>query len=196
MTKRILPIAVILIVAGLLVWQRFNVKPSVNVVVTASTSKAYSVGDTLKRGQTIETQTGEFLLFDVGNVHVAMSEKTTLELKRLFTDERILVFPRGRIWIENPQADPFFIDTVKTQNTLTQGTATFVNFDFLQTVHIIPLKKQVQTRLTGTNDFMLIPSPLAIREVTPPTFEKISFDLTQNAASSFYAWIDENQSHE
>jgi hypothetical protein len=168
----------------------------VKAVVVASTSDDYKVGDKLRRGQTIQTDENEFLALQIGAARVGLAEKTLIELKRLLENERILIFPRGRIVVDNPEGAPLFINTLKTENTLTQGKATLINFDFLHTVHIIPLERAIQTRIIGTNEFLVLPRPIAVDESGTGSYQAIEFNPAQNTESAFYAWFDETASVE
>ncbi len=190
MKKYFIPIALILISFALLVWQRFDLGPRTDVVVLASTSPHYLVGTHLRRGETIETRANEYVAIGLGEARVGLSERTSLELFRLYDDTRILKFPRGRIIVHNPTNQSIYIDTLKTQNNVTDATATFINFDFLQTVHIIPLYHSVETVLVDTKDSLILPIAIAVQETVPVSYEPISFERFNNTAVDFYTWFD------
>ncbi len=158
--------------------------------MVASTSDKYNVGDQLRRGQTVSTGDREYVAFQIASARIGLAEKTSVELKRLLENERIVIFPRGRIVLDNPASTPLFIHTRKTENTLTQGKATLINFDFLRTLHIIPLERSIQTRLVGTNEFLVLPRPIAVDESGAGSYKAIEFDPAQNTASDFYTWFD------
>lgn len=190
MLKRIIPVAFILGITILLVWQRFDTEPEVNAFVIASTSNNYEVGDRLRRGQTVYTQSNEYVAFSLDKATIGLSENTSIELKRLFETERILFFSRGRMVVDNPVNAPVFVDTLKTQNTITKAKTSLINFDFLQTVHLIPLEGSIQTTLIGTNEYLILPVPVSVNESNTPSFDPIDFNPDKNAASNFYTWFD------
>jgi len=190
MKKVLIPMALILIPFSLLIWQRFNLGPRTDAVVLASTSPRYLSGTHLRRGETVETNANEFVAIGLAEATIGLSERTSLELHRLYDDVRIVNLSRGRIIVNNPTEQPIYINTLKTQNTVTLARATFINFDFLQTVHLIPLSGSFQTILKDTNEALLVPTPIAVHEVDPPTYSLITFDVSKNSAQSFYTWFD------
>lgn len=179
------------IVAGLIVWRRFDVPPQLHVQVVAAQGSSIEAGQTFRRGQLVETGAGEYLVLQVGDdLFVALDERSRLELTRLFYDERIFTFTRGRIVVDSRGAQPILIETNKSQNVVERGRATFINYDFQQLVTIAPMDGSVQTHIKGTKDYLLVPVPLNVSETDPPSFSKTTFHPSEGAAATFHAWTD------
>ncbi|MBM5789471.1 hypothetical protein FJZ23_00040 [Candidatus Parcubacteria bacterium] len=179
-----------LTVAGLLVWRRFDVPSELPVVVVATMGSPVEVGTTSRRGEVIETDAGEYLTLRIGDdLFVAMDGKTRLSADRLYDTERTLVFTRGRIVVDSRGAQPVLVETNRTQSVLTQGLATFINYDFQRLVTVAPLQGSVQAHVKGTKDYLLVPVPLNISEVDG-TFSKTSFDPEKGGAAPFHTWVN------
>src|SRR3989338_3312328 len=117
-----------------------------------------SVGEKVKRGQTIETEDDEYVAVRIGNdVQVFLDERSRLTIHRVFVDEMTIIFTRGRIVLENRGGIPVLVETHKTENVVEKGSATFINYDFQQLVTIAPMQGSVQTRIKNINEYLLIP---------------------------------------
>lgn len=178
-------------VFGLLIARRFDVPASEEVLVIASQNSDLGVGEKLRRGETIETQADEFVAIKIGSdLTVGIDERSRVELDRAFVDERTLKFSRGRIVVNSTSQTPVFVETNKTVNTLENGKAIFVNYDFEQMVTIAPVTGSVQTHIKGAKDYLLIPVPLNIKETSPVSFSKTTVDPTQGPSAGFHAWFE------
>lgn len=176
-------------VVGLLGWRRFDMPKQEPVTVVAQEQSKHQVGDALKRGMVIETGDGEFLTFRIGtDVLVSVDQRSRIELTRLFEDERVLRFTRGRIVVRNTDKNPLFLDTNKTENVITQGEVIFINYDFQQMVTVAPIKGGVQTHVKGSRDYLLVPSPINISETDPFPLSQTTVDTTQGPSAPFHAW--------
>lgn len=193
--NRILIVAALvfcLVVAGSLVWRRFDFPSEMPVRVIASKGSTFLTGDTFKRGQIIETKNSEYLAVKIGDsLKIVLDERTNLELDRLFEDELTLRFTRGRIVVDSRGTTPVLIETNKTQSIIEQGSAAFINYDFQKLVTVAPMEGSVQTHIKGTDDYLLLPVPINISEIESPTFSKTMFDPKQGAGAMFHAWADE-----
>jgi hypothetical protein len=196
MTKEMIPklaIAVFfLAIFGLLIARRFDVPPQEEVRVWASQNSDLVFGQIMRRGQTIETKSDEFVAINIGrDLIVGIDERSRIEFNRLFVDERTLRFPRGRMVVVSSSPTPIFIETSKTANVLENGKAIFINYDFEQLVTIAPVQGSVQTHIKGARDYLLIPTALNIKETDPVSFSKTTVDTTQGPSAAFHTWFDQ-----
>lgn len=177
------------VIAGLLLIRRFDTQPEEPVVIVSVSGSERKVGEKLRRGEIIETKVGEYLALQIGeSVLVGIDERSRVELYRLFADERILRFPRGRIVIESQDKKPFLIETNKTQSIVENGSATFINYDYQQLVTIAPIKGSIQTHIKNTNEYILLPVPINVSEKNSPTYLAATTDPL-SGAKKFYEWF-------
>jgi hypothetical protein len=196
MTKGMLPkIAIVVFfvaVFGLLIARRFAVPPQERAVVIASQNSDLVPEELLQRGQTIETEDDEFVAIKIGSDLIfGIDERSRVELHRLFANERMLRFPRGRMIVMSSGTTPVYIETNKTVNVLENGKAIFINYDFEQMVTIAPVQGSVQTHIKGARDYLLIPVALNIKETNPVSFSKTNVDTTQGHSAAFHRWFDQ-----
>ncbi|MBI5370267.1 hypothetical protein HZA85_03705 [Candidatus Uhrbacteria bacterium] len=181
---------ILVAVFGLLIAQRLHTQPSLIARIVDTENSAHKVGEIIRRGETLTTQPNEHLLVQIGDsLRVGMDERSTLEFWKLFDKDVTLRFKRGRLFVDNPSVQPVFVETNKTENSLVQGQASFINYDFKQLVTVAPLVGSVQTRLKNSNEFLVVPSALNISEGDTPTFSKTAVDVTQGLAADFYTWV-------
>lgn len=195
MSKEMIPKVAIVVffvaVFGLLIARRIVVPSQEIVSVLASERSQYLVGETFRRGETIETGDDEYLAIKIGaDLIVGMDERSRIELNRLFVDERTLQFPRGRIVVVSSSQTPVFVETNKTVNTIENGKAIFINYDFEQMVTVAPVTGSIQTHIKGKQDYLLIPVALNIKETDPVSFSKTTVDPTQGSSAAFHHWFD------
>ncbi len=174
---------------GLLIAQRFSLPPSMSTQITAVYEESnYHTGETLKRGQSIVTPGSGYLALAIGeNIQIFMAANTEIVLERLYEDEMTVHLTKGRILVDAQGDVPLTIKTNFTEHLLVQDVASFVNYDFLETVHVIPIKGSVQVNMpSGEN--LLTPVPLSIHETEPVAFEKLEVNLAAGDAAEFYEW--------
>lgn len=184
---RILTVVLFLSVMGLLVLQRFSGTGELIVTVSSVDEESnYHTGEELQRGEIVSTPSG-FLKLTIGeDTHVYLAAQTELELHRIFEDEMILKLKKGRIVVSTESETPVRIKTNATESLLHKSSASFVNYNFLQTVHVIPLDGSVQ--LTIGDEYLLTPVPLSIHETDPVTYETLEVNLQAGDAKTFYEW--------
>lgn len=183
-------LVVFTVIAVLLFVIRFDTPTEEKVSVYAQLGSDYKIGVAFHRGEIIETKTGKFLAIKIGDdISVGIYEKSRLELYRLFDDELVIKFPRGRIIVENKSRVPFIIETNKTESILENGTATFVNYDFQQLVTIAPVEGSIQTHIKGSNEYLLLPVVINVNEKDPPSFEVTKTNVV-SGAKEFYEWFE------
>ncbi len=190
----------VIIVAGLLVWQRFDIEPHVPATVLAEQNSQFEINDRLKRGLTIETADNERFAFKIQNSIITLDERTTLVLESLKNSENVIKLLRGRIVVDAPPADAkaladrrdevIFVDTNFTANVVQASKTSFVNYDFLETVHLIPIEGMVQFSIKKVPEYSLSFLPISIKETPPVEISKLEVNIETGAASEFYKWSD------
>lgn len=188
MTKY-LPAILLALIFGLLIWQRFDAPPTLAVVLSEVEGESpYTLGETFKRGAVIESK-DTFLRIAIGeDIQLGMGLNTQIELEDLTVDGPTIRLLKGRMYISAAET-PIWVTTNTSENVISQASATLVNFDFLETVHVIPIEGTVQTSLKELNEYLLLPLPIAITEGYNPSYEPIEVDLASSAGAEFYQWL-------
>ena len=181
----------VVIIFSLLIWQRFDVPPSLEAMVTAvEGSSTYEIGDDLKRGIIISTQE-EYLLVQLGDAYqLALDRRTQVELEDLTLGEPTIRLQKGRIQITS-SGSPIWITTNQSESTLAGGTATLVNYDFLEEVHIIPLEGSIQVHIKKTGEYLSTPVPIGVHEGYDVSYERIDPTLYSESTRPFYVWVEQ-----
>lgn len=187
MSIRILTAVLFTAIMSLLVLQRFSGPPAWTVTVAAvNEESSYHTGEELQRGEVVTTPNG-FLQLQIGqDTHVYLAAQTELELHRIFEDEVVLKLKKGRIVVSTESELPVLIKTNATESLVHKSSASFVNYDFLQTVHVIPLTDSVQVKIGDA--YLLTPAPLSIHETDPVTYETLEVNLEAGDSAGFYHW--------
>lgn len=198
MLTRILTVILFLSIMGLLIAQRFSLPPELPVRIAAGSGEeaGYGFGEGLRRGSVIETGDGylkvtigvESEQIDQAQTILWLAPNTRIELQRLYEDELTIRFTRGRLLVDNHADVPLRLETNHTSSLVHGDIATFVNYDFLETVHVIPLSGSVQVSVDSTAEQLLTPVPLSIHETDPVTFEKLEVNLAAGDSADFYQW--------
>ncbi len=188
MLQKIAILVIFLTVSGLLIWQRFDIPDHLPVQIVARDGSGLQLDEPIRRGQVIETGKDQRVALRVADALLVLDENTRLDLTDLAAENIVLQLRTGRIVAKNDSSSPIVINTQKTENLLSDGTATFVNFNFLNKLHIAPVEGTIQTQLAGMEEIMLLPIAIEVLESEPPTFTPISF--SRDGASEFYYWFD------
>ena len=190
MLNRILTAVLFLAIMGLLIAQRFLEMPAEMIVTVADVQgiSTIAVGDELRRGQVIETDDKFLKLAIADKTFLWLAPNTRIVLHRLFQDELTIRFTKGRIVVDNQAEVPLRLETNFTSNLVQGDLATFVNYDFLETIHVIPISGSVQVSVGETGEQLVTPSPLSIHETDPVTFEKLEVNLAAGDSADFYSW--------
>jgi hypothetical protein len=190
MQKMILPVVFILSVFGLLVLNRFDVRPKVPVTVLRDTGLTYVIGHEFKQGETVQTIKGEFVEISIDSIGtVTLDENTNLELKSLVQNDLRLKFGHGRILTRVTDTESTLrVDTPTAQTLLNKSNATFIGYDFKQQTSVIPLSGSVKTTIPLLNQTFELTNPITIQDINPPIVENISFDEKTDTRKEFYAW--------
>jgi hypothetical protein len=200
MFARILTVILFFTIMGLLVVQRFSLPPQLAVRIVAGSGEdaGYGFGEGLRRGSVIETKNGYLKVtigveredLDQANTILWLAPNTRIELTRLFEDELVIRFARGRLLIDNHTNVPLRLETNFTSQVIDNDLVTIINYDFLETIHIIPLRGSVQVSLEPTGKQLETPGPFSIHETPPVTFEPIEVNLWAGDAAGFYEWTE------
>src|SRR3989338_6197647 len=187
MSLKIVTAVLFLLIMGLLFTQRFSLPKELPVRITAGAGEdaGYGFGEGLGRGSIIETQDG-FLKITIGEelsnedqaqIHIWLSKNTSIELDRLYQDEVVIRLIKGRILTQTQAETPLIIKTNHTQESLYKGMASFVNYDFLETIHVIPLENSVKITILKTQKELSSSTPLSIHETDPVSYQKLEVNL-------------------
>ena len=190
MLVRVLTVSIFLSIIGLLTAQRFFAMPPQMTVTVRDVQgeSAWSVGDEMNRGEIIATGE-EYLRLRIGEVaDIWLARQTTLELRRLFEDELSVLLTRGRMLVSHHGQIPLRVQTNHTSHAVLGDVVSFVNYDFLETIHVIPLSGSVQVFVEGTGEGLLTPLPLSIHETDPVSYGTLEVNLSAGDAAEFYRW--------
>ncbi|MDG1950755.1 MAG: hypothetical protein P8J32_08150 [bacterium] len=190
MTSKILTGTIFFLVMGALMYQRFDAPAQLIVTVASIEGESiYTAQDEVPRGSFLTTE-NEFLSVTIGPDRVLkLAPRTTIELKSLSPDNVVLDMTRGRIvFVSETSESPTTIETNHTTHQLNEGSLTMVNFDFLETVHIIPFSGALYSQLLLVDEHLDIADPISIQETEPVRWEYIVSDLTEGDAADFYRW--------
>ncbi|NQV89198.1 MAG: hypothetical protein HQ488_02660 [Parcubacteria group bacterium] len=182
MLKQVLTVSTFLAIMALLIMQRFSLPPEVTVFDINSE-------ETYERGELIKTTDG-YLAIQIGESRVYLGKNTVLELDRIYTDQLTITLTKGRLLVDATGNIPLVVETNHTDHLIHKGLASFINYDWLETIHVIPISGSVQTTIRGTNDYLLTPLPLSIHETDPVSYQAIEVTLTTGPAADFYSWTD------
>ncbi len=180
MLKQVLTVSTFLAIMALLIMQRFSLPPTVAVFDINSEV-------TYQRGEIIKT-TDDYLAIQMGESVVYLDKNTTVELDRLYLDELVVTLSKGRLLVDATGNTPLVIETNRTDHLIHKGLASFINYDWLETIHVIPISGSVQTTIRGTNEYLLTPLPLSIHETDPVSYEAIEVNFAAGPAADFYTW--------
>src|SRR3989338_5146365 len=201
MSLKILTVVLFCFVVGLLIVQCFSLPTELPVRITAGAGEdsGYGFGERLQRGSIIETQNGflkiaigeELSNVDQAQTNIWLSKNTSIELVRLYKDELVILLIKGRILTQTQAETALVIKTNHTQHSIYKGTASFINYDFLETIHVIPLKDSlIQTDLLETNESFTQSTPYSIHETIPVSHESLEVNLLAGDSADFYQWTN------
>jgi len=161
-----------------------------------------SAGDLVRRGEIVSTDTEERLLLSNELLEIALDQNTDLEIIRLNEKEVELHLHRGRIGVrpgygilslnKYPVSRPDPMITIRSDyvrtNFTSPGQISFVYYDFLNKVSIIPFDElEVSYSISDIADTTT--EPIEISELEPYTVETFEFKIPGSAAEEFYSWL-------
>lgn len=183
-----LGMALFVLIFTFLIAQRFDETPRLEVTVTAQDGELnYKISEELKRGTFVETA-DDFLKLQIGDtITIALDHNSQIELEDLRVEGPTVRLYKGRV-VARSISTPIFITTNTTETTVLDASATFVNYDFLQTVHLIPMEGTIQTYLKSTQDDLYLPVPISVSEGEAPGYESLEVNLQAPSVLEFYQW--------
>ncbi|KKR86266.1 MAG: hypothetical protein UU48_C0015G0013 [Candidatus Uhrbacteria bacterium GW2011_GWF2_41_16] len=147
--------------------------------------------DVLRRGEIIQTEDGSRLFFEIGSdVRVALDERSILVLNRLSQNDISLHLTAGRIFIFTSKTHPVTLTTLHTKETILEGALSIVNYDFQQTVSVIPFKTATEVTVRKNKSF-LTSTAVNIRETDPSEITESAFNADAPSVAAFYDWAFE-----
>ncbi len=200
MSLKILTVVLFCFVVGLLIAQRFSLPEQLPVRITAGAGEdaGYGFGEGLQRGSLVETTEGfiqlnigeELAQADQAQTIIWLSKNTSIELERLYKNELIIRLIKGRILAKTSAQTPLMIKTNNTEHVLSDAMASFINYDFLETIHVIPLMNSVETYLRQTKERFTQSVPYSIHETPPVSHESLDVNLIAGDSAEFYQWTN------
>lgn len=211
--KYAIPATFGILLAALLIGQRFGFAwaggtgyvPELSVFIQDATGplsadrlgerRPLLVDDRVYRGETIVTEPGTFAQLTISNfshiLTVGLDERTSITIDAATPDRVDLYLHSGRI----ETFDDGTIGTVGVRTNFVRtesghGRASFVNYDFKETVGVIPIVGTVDVTTTKNDETQTISSPIEIHETEPVTSVATAFDPAGSAARNFYTWIE------
>jgi len=155
-------------------------------IVHGRETRQATTGETLVRGEMVETEEG-FLRLTIGeDISVILAERTTLVLENLSTQTPAIKLSRGRMIVEQGGSSPLLIQTNFTSADLQSGTITMVNYDFLETVMIAPYP-QAQAMVTVADVTFPLERAVSVHETSETTVS----DTSPSFDFPFYTWVQE-----
>jgi hypothetical protein len=144
------------------------------------------IGETLVRGEIVETDEG-FLRLTIGeDISIILAERTTLVLEDMSIKAPSLKLLRGRIIAEQSGSFPLLIKTNFTSVDVQSGTITMVNYDFLETVMIAPYP-QAQAMVMVADIAFPLEHAVSVHETSETTVS----DTSPSFDFPFYTWAQE-----
>ncbi len=165
-------------------------------------TRALSVGDTLRRGEIIRTAsdsraalTCQCSLCDIAtfpscqqNAFLALDERSEIELEWLRPERMDVRLTSGRLFARHPGGiDNLVVTTNRTSSTIFDGAVSVVNFDFLETVSVMPFETAAAI-LVKQNEGTITNQPVNIHETDPVGITDAAFDPLAPSVAAFYQW--------
>ncbi len=149
----------------------------------------HGTGGTFARGSTVETHVNEKLLLEIAGARIGLYENTSLELKMLTSDRIELRITKGRIAVAARSSNQSItVSSNRVDATTLGGSFSFVNYDFLQKVSIIPLSGIAGVVVNGESASILA-GPVDVSEIAPYELTETTFTPAGSAAEEFYTWF-------
>ncbi|KKR58065.1 MAG: hypothetical protein UU08_C0003G0034 [Candidatus Uhrbacteria bacterium GW2011_GWE2_40_58] len=159
-----------------------------NATVTHfTTDRPLLSSDVLERGEIITTSDEGYVLLTLSNhATLALAERTQITLDRIFNNEITITVHKGRVIASlKDNTTSVCLLTNLTKTILQQGSLTLVNYDFLETISVVPFSEGMMAEVSTLDQkpFSLT-SPINIHETEPREISEITF----NTSSDFYNW--------
>lgn len=160
-----------------------------DVVRTLTTPSMVRRGEIIRTGDRARAK----LRLGFANV-VFLDERTDVEMTKLTNGDCRLRLIQGRLLIDTHQSDDHngnafgtvSISTARTETVIQYGKLSVVNYNFRDTVSVIPIETVAAVTYPGGGTVTY--TPIDIHETEPVTITDITFDPAASAAKSFYEW--------
>jgi hypothetical protein len=147
----------------------------------------------VQRGEMVRTGPGQRVMIQLSFADVvSLDENTDLIVETNTTDAIVLKLIRGRVYLDTHTAadssgEPVTIKTNFTRSTIRYGALSVVNYDFLETVSVIPLETTADIIVRNNNPFTS-DKAVNIHETNPVSVVETIFDPTAGTIAGFYDW--------
>lgn len=165
------------------------------IVDRAGKIRSMQTGDHLIRGETITTgDAARILLRTPSGIIFALDERGTATVDQLVINKDFsLRLIKGRMIVNGNNRTPITIRTNRTSSTFTEGSISLVNYDFLETVGILPIDNTVGVTIKNGKSFSTTGS-MAIHETNPIEINPTPFHRDATSVKGFYDWFESNKS--
>lgn len=152
----------------------------------------YARGETVSTGQDERVSLRVGVPGDIGALaDLWIDQNTSLTLEQTNANGVIVKIGRGRMLaVTHDPERPLTIKTGFTQSSILRGSVSVVNYDFRETVSVIPVGSTVTIGLPDGQSFET-QKPVDIHETPPVSISEFAFDPSSGAAAEFYNWAIE-----
>ncbi len=204
--NRLLATLIFLAVASLLVGARFGfvwaggegVVASFEAIVVAVEGSVFVdragevrsavLGQSLKRGERLQTESESRVVVRVGkDAYLALDERSALTLDRLEPSQISVSIGVGRLLgIAGTEAERLRVTTNHTNAWILEEALSVVNYDFLETISVVPFNTAVSV-LVEPDQAFVTSRATNIHETEPIQTTDAAFNPS---AIPFYAWAE------
>lgn len=149
-----------------------------------------ALGDRIRRGEVIKTDNGKVMIKIGNETLLALDERTDITIDKIKDQEIVVRFPRGRILVEHNAPGSFRVITNYHESLLQVGTASFVNYDFRETVSVIPIDTSVQVYTEHDGAIAETQVPIDVHETQPVERANFVFKIDEGTGADFYTWAN------
>ncbi|NBS41684.1 hypothetical protein EBS80_03405 [bacterium] len=197
MNKRLAAIFGVLI-AILLIGQRFGFVWAGGTGYAPEFGAISDRGVRYARGETVATDANERTALRIGTpgdiaalADMWLDQNTTVILESTNDNGVTVRLVRGRLYaVAHDPSDPLSVTTNFTRSETVGGALSVVNYDFRETVSIIPTRGSATVRIRGMDAFET-EKPVDVHETQPVSVTDASFEPNAGAAADFYKWAIE-----
>ncbi|OGL95202.1 hypothetical protein A2348_02675 [Candidatus Uhrbacteria bacterium RIFOXYB12_FULL_58_10] len=193
------PIAIFsVLLASLLIGQRFGFVWAGGSGYDPETGAYDASGTYYDRGETVSTAEQDRTYLRVGTpgdiamlAELWLDHDTEIILDQTNSKRVTVRIIRGRVFaVAHDAQHPFTITTNAVQSTIFGGSLSVVNYDFRETVSVIPINTTALVLVKNAEVFET-EKPVDIHETSPVSILDTTFDPSSGAAADFYAWAIE-----
>lgn len=196
--KYTLPAMFGVIVAVLLIGQRFGFVWAGGTGYVPELGAISDSGVRYVRGETVATGADERTALRIGVpgdiaalADIWLDQNTTLILESTNDNGVTVRLVRGRLYsVAHDPSHPLSVTTNFTRTEIVGGALSVVNYDFRETVSIIPTRGTATVRVQGMDAFET-EKPVDVHETQPVSVTDATFDPNAGAAADFYRWATE-----